>query len=352
MGDFLKSKQVLISITSMLILTILIVVGIFLFKGHNKNKLDYNPQETTNNYIAYIKINPLIKFELAQSCQNDDCKEPIIVNYELVNKDAKEIYEDIDFKNKTLLDIISTLADTVYNNGISFNNISIQTDWKDIYSSDEIEKAITDNSENKKTYNINIEIIEDLKNKEIVIEEIETKEFKTNQIIHRNSKEGKGFGDYNIIPIKTPGNNYNINFKLYGSENDISNIDINKLTISVDLKNYDCGTFDIRPTIENIDSNIYYTTAPNSIKVDLYRLYKINISTMTKNDVKDLLYSGGCNNNYFTFYYDNYGIASCSNEGDCTWDMQETYPKEIINYSTNWFSANFIGYSWGFKTNF
>ena len=45
MSNFLKNKKILISIISVLILTILIVGGIFLFKGNNKDT-NVNKSET------------------------------------------------------------------------------------------------------------------------------------------------------------------------------------------------------------------------------------------------------------------------------------------------------------------
>ena len=109
MKKILKNKKTLIGIVIVLILIGLILVGIFLF-GKDKEEKTQN-KETTNNYVAYIKINPSIKIEYSQTCNQNTCNDPIVTKYELINEDAKNIYKDIDLlgSDKDLIKVVQSL---------------------------------------------------------------------------------------------------------------------------------------------------------------------------------------------------------------------------------------------------
>lgn len=371
MKKVFKNKKFLIYIACVLILAILIVGGIWLFKREPADsKVTSEQKETKNNYIAYIKINPLVKLELSQTCKNNNCSEPIITNYNLINDDAKEMYKDIDFKDKSLLDIIPILADTVYNNGINFNNISIQTDWKDIYSKEEIEKAITDSSTQNNKYKVIIDIEKDINESEIAVDNVKTKEFKTNRVAavatlnfnHDYIKTSNNAIIYTVIvndgriADNTIGVPYTI--KLFGSEEDINNIDTNKLDLVVDLNDYTggnhngCGYYDVRPTLYNINENIYYTIEPSTFKLDVWHWYIVNINNINKQELNNFLNSNNCSHYFVDFQMDDFPVARCSSnkyEG-CHWLMKkETTSNEIINFASNWFGAKYIDVNWTFQ---
>lgn len=154
MKDFFKNKKVLIGIASVLILAILIVGSIFLFKDNKKDNKE-NKQETTNNYVAYIKINPLIKLEFSQTCintnindnVNTNCDNPIVTKYELVNDDAKTIYKDVNLIDITnqLWSVLDLINNTAKEHDINFDTVDIYSDW------DKLEQYI--NGKNNTTYN-------------------------------------------------------------------------------------------------------------------------------------------------------------------------------------------------------
>ena len=153
MKKFLKSKKLLIGIAFIIILIILIVGGIFLFKENKNNK-----EETTSNYVAYIKINPSIKLEYKQICNNNKCEEPIVLKYELINDDAKNIFEDIDLlqNDKTLYKVINLITETTKNNNIKFDKVEIYSDWKNAQS------YMNENSNNKEIYKVSINTNDEL----------------------------------------------------------------------------------------------------------------------------------------------------------------------------------------------
>lgn len=116
---FKKHYKLLILIASLLLVGfICIIVAIF-------NKEEVKPNKEVQKYTAYIKINPLVKLNF--SIEDDKA---IINDYELVNEDAKNIYKDIKFKGKSIIEIINQLGNKAKEQGIDFDTISIYTDWK------------------------------------------------------------------------------------------------------------------------------------------------------------------------------------------------------------------------------
>lgn len=132
MKKIVKNKKILIYAITTLILISLIVGGIFFFSKDNEEKTQN--KETTNNYVAYVKINPLIKIEYSQTCKNDTCNDPIVTKYELVNDDAKDIYKDIDLigTNNNLYDVITLISKTAEENNIEFENVEIYSNWDNL----------------------------------------------------------------------------------------------------------------------------------------------------------------------------------------------------------------------------
>lgn len=64
--------------------------------------------------------------------KNNVCSEPLVIDYELVNDNAKEIYNDIDIKGKTLNDSVNKLASIAKNSNYSFKIIKFYTDFGNI----------------------------------------------------------------------------------------------------------------------------------------------------------------------------------------------------------------------------
>lgn len=169
MKSLFKDKKLIICIAATLII-LLIIGSILLFNNRKKGNEANISKDVTNNYVAYVKINPLIKLEFSQTCKNTNkndsvntnCENPIVTRYELVNDDAKTIYKDIN-----LIDVSDQLWSvlTLINTTAKEHNIVVDT--VDIYSGwDKLDKYIND--ENNTTYNwkynINIKPTDELKN--------------------------------------------------------------------------------------------------------------------------------------------------------------------------------------------
>lgn len=107
-----------------------------------------NKKEENSSFEIYVKINPLISFSF--KVQND---EVIVTDYKLENDKAREIFSDIDFKNKTLLEAIELYGDKVSEEKIDFTTIYIWTNWnnKDYFKSEKynLDVIIVDDEEMK-----------------------------------------------------------------------------------------------------------------------------------------------------------------------------------------------------------
>lgn len=155
-NKFFKNKILMISIVTILIIILFveIIVGIIQLREKRKNN------EIINNYVVYININPLIKVKYKETCINKECSEPIVTKYDLVNKDAKSIYKDINLlKNGNRLNnVIFLVCEIANEKNIAFDEIDLYTNWKSL------KDYLKNNSSSEKEYlfNINVENIKKL----------------------------------------------------------------------------------------------------------------------------------------------------------------------------------------------
>ena len=158
MKKIIQNKKYLICLITALILISLIVVGVFLFNKDKEENIE--KEEIKNNYIAYIKINPLIKIEYSQTCKNEKCSNPIVTKYELLNEDAKNIYKNINLigTNSDLYDVINLISKTALENNIEFKEVEIYSNWNNLNN---YINSLNKNN-NKWTYIINIRDKENL----------------------------------------------------------------------------------------------------------------------------------------------------------------------------------------------
>jgi len=201
MKVFLKNKKVIIGIASVLILAILIVGSILLFNGNNKNTKE-NKLLKEQTYTMYVKINPLVKLTFKETyyeCNyvNDEgkeektiCsdKEDSIVEYTLINDDAKDIYNTIDFKGKTVLESLTILCDVARDNNVAFENLEIVSDYN-FRKDDLIIKQLESNSTYEYKINVYVDFKEFINEKEI-IEDLEKEEQPKTYIVSFDTNGG------------------------------------------------------------------------------------------------------------------------------------------------------------------
>ena len=207
----MKDKLKKLLIPMIVAIVVLIIIGCVLFnfvltdkdKNEEKNNIDNNEVNTVDtNYTAYISINPLIKLTFKVSCKDNVCSEPLVTDYELVNDDAKEIYNDIDFSktNGELNNVLLLIAQTARDSEVKFNTVDIYSDYSIINDYIDAHEEITSNW----SFSVNVvnkEEIDDIGEK---LEEVR-KTF----IITFNSTGGSKVASQNVFEdekVSTPTN--------------------------------------------------------------------------------------------------------------------------------------------------
>lgn len=289
MNKITKNKKISISIILGVALISLIIGGIFLFSKNKEEKAQNN--EIINNYVAYISINPLIKLEYTQTCSTKKCDDPIVIKYELVNDDAKNIYKDIDLigTNRNLYDVITLISKTADENNIEFENVEIYSNWDNL--NNYIESSDKGNYEWSYIINIrdkeNLEIISSTLEENKVLYNIEFDTNGGNEIITQTVEKGK-LATQPTTPIK---NGYKfIEWQLNGEKFDFNqeiNSDIKLIakwekietTTDYDNSNNISNNNNSQDTdTNNNDSQKPNTNPDNNDNEDLSKKYDINLN--------------------------------------------------------------------------
>ena len=197
----MKDKKKLIIICGIIILFIIVGIVIFLLLN-NKKQDNKKPEETKQNetYEMYVKINPLVKlvFErVYQECNDEDGNSYAciadesfnIVDYELVNNDAKNIYKDLDLFGVDLSDAIALLCDTAKDNNIDFNQVELTTDYFN-FDNDSMIEEIKKDSKYHSEFNVLINIKDNI-NKDDLLTEEEKNEVKEYSVIFNSDGGSK-----------------------------------------------------------------------------------------------------------------------------------------------------------------
>lgn len=172
--EIFKNKKIIIGIVTCLIFISAIVLTILLTKKDEEKEL----KEQT--YTMYVSINPLVKLVFTEryyECTNKDGKKEIcseatneVIDYELLNNDAKDVYNDIDFKKMNIIETLIKLCDVARDNGIGFESLKITTDYN--FNQEEISEGIKNGSKYNSNYDITINFQEHLNEQEILNQEI------------------------------------------------------------------------------------------------------------------------------------------------------------------------------------
>ena len=197
MNSIFKNRKFIIGLASALI--VILTIGSIIFLKNKGLKEEV--------YTMYVKINPLVKLTYKVDyfkCKDDEGKDSIcggvdseVLDFELINDDAKEIYNSLDFKGKYLYDVLVTLCDTARKNNIGFEKLEITTDDSNI-KMDEVTKVVNEKTKYENTIDVYVEFKEYIKQEEIVKDEEISKylvRFDTNggntidnQIVSKNEK--------------------------------------------------------------------------------------------------------------------------------------------------------------------
>ena len=137
-----------------IILLIIIVVLISIIFVLIKNKSDNN-QETKQE--AYVKINPLVKltFDVNYKCDKENKCETVdnkITNIDLLNDDAKNIYSNLEYKDKSLELVVASLIDIADQNNKDISKVTIISTYE--FDKEDLTKRVLDSLTTTKSVDI------------------------------------------------------------------------------------------------------------------------------------------------------------------------------------------------------
>ncbi len=140
-----------------IILIIIILVLISIIFVLIKNKKDNKQETKQETYVAYVKINPLVKltFDVNYECDKENKCETIgnkITNVDLLNEDAKNIYSSLEYKNKNLESLVSTLIDIADQNNKDISKVTITSTYE--FDKEDLTKRVLDSLTTTKSVDI------------------------------------------------------------------------------------------------------------------------------------------------------------------------------------------------------
>lgn len=147
------NKKNLEAIILLIIILVLILTIFVIIKNKNDNKQE-TKQET---YVAYVKINPLVKLtiDVNYECNKENKCEPVdnkITNIDLLNDDAKNIYSDLEYKDKSLELVIASLIDIADQNNKDISKVTVTSTYE--FDKGDLTKKILDNLTTNKSVEI------------------------------------------------------------------------------------------------------------------------------------------------------------------------------------------------------
>lgn len=128
---FKRTKRIVI----ISIILIILLIGAFCFLWFKKDNKSDKQTLKKKTYIAYVKINPLVKLTFDSVCNRENDKGVCskytnkVTKMGLLNDDAKSIYKALEFKNKSLNDVIASLILTAKDNNYDISNVSVTTNF-------------------------------------------------------------------------------------------------------------------------------------------------------------------------------------------------------------------------------
>lgn len=241
-----KKKLIILGIVLVVIISG-IITGVVLNVKKSKPTVE-TKEKIYKTYDMYIKINPLVR--LTFQVEYEECEDPVtgvknicpintekVTNYELINNDAKDIYDNINFKNKSVMDSIIELCDVARANKVAYDSISVTTNWEDIYDDEIIRENVKNNSKYKVDFDIFIDIREHINN-DTIVEELENEEIKSyiitfdrdngDSVIKRKVKENTPVEE--VTPGKKDGYEF-VEWQLNGQKYDFKSPVLKDITL-------------------------------------------------------------------------------------------------------------------------
>ena len=275
MKNILKNKKLLIGLGVAILLIIAIVVVVLVTKPKSENdEIPNNNVDTNTNtpvameetHTMYVSINPLVKLVFKEEytiCKDENNQEYVcggiatdIIDYELINDDAKDIYKDLDFTGKTVEDVLLILCDTARDNDIAFESLEITTDSNNV-DRDALMNYLKENSTYEDEYTVYVNFEEYID--ESIIENENTNEDNTddnNEINTDNSNSTPNDDKNNASNENQPTNNNNNNNNNNGSNKPATdNTQQEDNDTEIDTPTEEENTSNITSTVNRINLN-------------------------------------------------------------------------------------------------
>lgn len=213
--ELFKNKKFVLGVVGAIIV---IVIGVAVAIMLNNGKEEPKKVLREVNRTMYVKINPVVKLDfkiIYYECLNSEGKvtycadyDDEVMDFELINDDAKDFYKELNFKGKTVMDSLISLCDIARDNKISFENLNIVSDHN--FDEEKIMEGIKNGSKYHSELNVYVDFKE-IENEEEIKDSLEKSEGIESTIEKINLNEnilfyhsGNGFGgscsnDYKIF---------------------------------------------------------------------------------------------------------------------------------------------------------
>ncbi len=293
MKNIIKDQKLIAIMGVIIIILAIAIIGIVLKTNKNKDSLMYTdntPIHKEETHSMFVKINPFVKLVFKQEydlCKDKTGREYIcsdetnnVIDYELINDDAKNFYKDLDFKNKNLYDALLMLCETAVDNDIVFENLEITTDSGNI-KVEQITDYLQEKSKYEITYTVNVNFEEQI-NEDKIIEE-EKEENKTYLITFDTDGGSKvdsqkvTEGNKAIIPsIPTKAGYKFVEWQLNGESFDFNTVITMDITLKAIWEKENIPNEEETKPSENVDQETSETKPSESEKNDKEGIINLN----------------------------------------------------------------------------
>lgn len=176
-----KRNMLCLGITVLFIASVMF--GVTVLKNLGKEFVPEKPkvaekkkEKVYKTYDMYVSINPFVKltfkaeYETCGDNNDETCFTGVdeIIDYELINDDAKTVYNELDFKGMHVMDVLIQLCDTARANKIAYDSVSITTNWDDMYDDQVLKNEIKAKSKYEFNFDIFVDVKEYINDQEII----------------------------------------------------------------------------------------------------------------------------------------------------------------------------------------
>ena len=176
MKNIFKNRKIVVIIGAV-ILALAIGITCIILNSNKKEETKIHKEET---HSMFVKINPFVKLVFKEEyylCKDENGKDIIcgdstnkVIEYELINDDAKNFYKDLDFKNKDLYEVLLMLCDSARENKVGFESLEITTDSDNI-TVENILNYLKGNSKYEVSYSVYVNFEEHINEEDILKDE-------------------------------------------------------------------------------------------------------------------------------------------------------------------------------------